>query len=53
MPFWMEIERNGQCFMHSCGAHQEYTPENSYCHDYINRKMGNKDGTLDDWIEKH
>ena len=51
MPFWMEIERNGQCFMHSCEGHQEYTDESSYCPDYINRKKENKKGTIEEWLK--
>lgn len=49
-PFWVDVEKTGQCFMHSHGGHQEYTPEHSYCPDYINRKKGDKECTLDEWL---
>lgn len=43
----------GHCYMHSQDCFLAYvTKETDYCPDYINRKKGNKDGTLDDWIEK-
>ena len=49
---WQEVERKGQCFMHTHGGHNEYTEENSYCPDYFNRKKGNKEQTLDEWSLK-
>lgn len=50
---WQEVERKGQCFALSVGGHKEYTEENSYCPDYCNRKKGNKEQTLDDWLIKN
>lgn len=46
----MVVESVGRCYMQSCGGHQEYTPETSYCPDYLNRKKGNKKQTLDEWL---
>lgn len=47
------VESVGCCYMQSCGGHQEYTPETSYCPDYFNRKKGNKEETLDEWLVKN
>ena len=41
----------GKCYMQSNGI-EYYTTAKSYCPDYLNRKKGNKEETLDDWIKR-
>jgi hypothetical protein len=49
--WWKPIENNwtGICYMQTIGCNY-YTDENSYCPDYLNRKKGDKEETLEEWI---
>ena len=51
--WWKPIENNwtGICYMQTIG-YNYYTDENSYCPDYLNRKKGDKEETLEEWITK-
>ena len=48
--WWKSVTDNkGICYMQSAG-HCRLTKDNDYCPDYLNRKKGDKERTLDEWL---
>lgn len=46
------IDGTGKCYMQSTCNCLHYTTANSYCPDYWNRKKGDKEETLEEWITR-
>lgn len=43
--------KEGICYMQPLDIGYNHTPPTSYCPDYLNRKKGDKEDTLEDWIK--